>query len=42
MKPIHAGNAGRLFDAWREQGVRFITTHDVLEGRFTAPAERFA
>lgn len=39
MKPIHADAAERLFAAWRAQGVRFVTTADVLAGRLaTAPA----
>lgn len=42
MKPIHSGNARRLSDAWWDRGVPFITTDDVLTGRFAAPAERLA
>jgi nicotinamidase/pyrazinamidase len=42
MKPIHADAAARLFEVWREQGVRLVTTDDVLAERFDAPAERIA
>jgi len=43
MKPIHPDAAERLFAAWRTQGVRFVTTDDVLAGRLaTTPAESHA
>jgi nicotinamidase/pyrazinamidase len=43
MKPIHADVAERLFAAWRAQGVRCVTTDDVLAGRLaTTPAESHA
>ena len=42
MKPIHAHTATRLFEVWWEQGVRLVTTDDVLAERFDAPAERIA
>lgn len=31
MKPIHAGQAEHLMKAWGEEGVRFVTTDEVVE-----------